>query len=69
VKVAASYACSDGGAGTASCVGPVANGSLFNTSKGTRTFAVTATDRVGNSFTRTVTYTVVPRKNTTASND
>jgi len=69
VKVAASYACSDGGAGTASCVGPVANGSPFNTSaKGTRTFAVTATDRVGNAFTRTVTYTVVPRNSTGTRN-
>jgi hypothetical protein len=58
-KVAASYACSDGGAGMTSCAGPVANGSPFNTSPmGTRTFAVTATDRVGNSSSRTVTYTV-----------
>ena len=68
VKVAASYACSDGGAGVTSCAGPVANGSFINTSSmGTRTFAVTATDTVGNSSTRTVTYTVVSRKNTTGS--
>ena len=60
-KVAASYACSDGGAGMTACAGPVANGSLFSTSPlGTRTFAVKATDRVGNSSTRTVTYTVGP---------
>jgi galactose oxidase-like protein len=69
-RLAASYACSDGGAGMTSCAGPVANGNLFGTSPiGTRTFAVKATDRVGNSFTRTVTYTVVPRKNTTATYD
>jgi hypothetical protein len=62
-KVVASYACSDGGAGTRSCAGPVANGSLFSTSSiGTRTFAVRATDNVGNSSTRTVTYTVVVRQ-------
>ena len=63
-KVAASYACSDGGAGMTACAGPVANGSLFSTSSplGTRTFAVKATDRVGNSSTLTVTYTVVSRK-------
>ena len=51
-KVGASYACSDGGAGMTSCTGPVANGSLVNTSsKGTKTFAVTAIDTVGNSST------------------
>jgi hypothetical protein len=59
-KVAASYACSDGGSGMTSCTGPVANGSLINTSKGTNTFAVTAIDSVGNSATVSVTYSVVP---------
>jgi len=59
-KVAASYACSDGGSGMTSCTGPVANGSLINTSKGTKTFAVTAIDSVGNSATVNVTYSVVP---------
>ena len=60
-KVGASYACSDGGAGMTSCTGPVANGSLVNTSsKGTNTFAVTAIDTVGNSSTVSVTYSVVP---------
>src|SRR5215203_738830 len=34
-KVAASYACSDGGSGVTSCTGLVANGSLISTSKGT----------------------------------
>jgi Galactose oxidase, central domain/Kelch motif len=62
-KVAAGYACTDGGAGMTSCAGPVANGSLINTSPmGTRTFVVTATDAVGNSSTRSVTYTVSSRK-------
>ena len=59
-KVRASYACSDGGSGMTSCTGPVANGSLVNTSsKGTKTFAVTAVDTVGNSATVSVTYSVV----------
>ena len=59
-KVGASYACSDGGSGMTSCTGPVANGSLVNTSsKGTNTFAVTAVDTVGNSATVSVTYSVV----------
>ena len=51
-SVAASYACSDGGSGVASCQGPVANGSPINTSStGTKTFTVTATDTVGNPST------------------
>jgi hypothetical protein len=59
-KVSASYACSDGGAGMTSCTGPVASGSLVNTSsRGTHTFAVTAIDTVGNSSTVSVTYSVV----------
>ena len=59
-KIGASYACSDGGSGMRSCTGPVANGSLVNTSsKGTKTFAVTAVDAVGNSSTVSVTYSVV----------
>jgi hypothetical protein len=59
-RVSASYACSDGGAGMTSCAGPVANGSLVNTSsKGTKTFVVTAVDTVGNSATVSVTYSVV----------
>jgi len=63
VKVVASYACSDGGAGTTSCAGSVANGSLASTSPmGNKTFVVTATDAVGNSSTRSVTYTVTSHK-------
>ena len=59
-SVGASYACSDGGSGVASCQGPVANGSPINTSStGTKTFTVTATDNVGNPSTLTVTYSVV----------
>jgi hypothetical protein len=62
-KVRASYACNDGGAGITSCAGSIANGSFINTSPmGTKTFVVTATDAVGNPFTRSVTYTVVPGK-------
>ena len=58
--IAANYACSDGGAGVASCQGLVANGSPINTSStGTKTFSVSATDTVGNSSTLNVTYTVV----------
>ncbi len=59
-SVAASYACSDGGSGLASCQGPVASGAPINTSStGTKTFSVAATDAVGNPSTLTVTYTVV----------
>jgi uncharacterized repeat protein (TIGR01451 family) len=58
-SIAASYACSDGGAGVASCQGLVANGTPINTaSTGSKTFPVTATDSVGNASTLTVTYNV-----------
>ena len=57
--VGASYSCSDGGSGVASCTGTVGNGANIDTgSIGTKTFTVTATDAVGNSATQTVTYTV-----------
>jgi DNA/RNA endonuclease G (NUC1) len=57
--VPATYACADGGAGTASCAGPVVNGAPIDTSStGTKSFTVNATDAVGNSSTETVTYTV-----------
>ena len=59
--VGASYACGDAGAGVASCLGPVTNGGLVDTSStGTKTFSVTATDVVGNPLTVTVTYNVLP---------
>ncbi len=48
-NVAASYSCSDGGSGVASCTGPVANGSNIDTaSVGSKSFTVNATDAVGN---------------------
>jgi N-acetylneuraminic acid mutarotase len=59
-KVGASYTCSDGGSGTTSCSGPLANGALLDTSSvGTYTFTVTAIDTVGNSSSLSVTYRVV----------
>ena len=58
-SVAAAYACSDGGAGQASCTGTVQNGTSIDTSSiGTKTFVVNAADAVGNPSTATVTYTV-----------
>ena len=60
----ADYACTDGGSGLATCAGPVADNAAINTSvAGPASFAVTATDAVGNSTTRTVTYTVVAPTN------
>jgi hypothetical protein len=61
--VAASFTCSDGagGSGIASingCVGTVANGAPIDTTVGSHTFSVTATDTVGNTKTVTVTYSV-----------
>ncbi len=57
----AAYACSDNVA-VAKCVGTVPTGSAVPTSEvGSHTFTVTATDKSGNSATRTVTYTVVTR--------
>ncbi len=60
--VNASYVCDDAlsGVETNSCSGPVANGAQIDTATiGTKTFNVTAQDRAGNSFTTTITYTVV----------
>lgn len=55
----AGYTCLDGGAGTSSCAGPVANGATIATSAtGPTAFTVTATDGVGNSTSSTVNYTV-----------
>ena len=57
--VAANYSCADGGAGVASCAGPVASGSNIATSTvGAHAFTVTATDNVGNTSSQTVNYTV-----------
>jgi Ca2+-binding RTX toxin-like protein len=62
--VPADYECEDepGGSGLASCVGPVADGALIDTSTvGPVAFTVTATDNAGNEAEVTHTYTVVPR--------
>jgi Tol biopolymer transport system component len=57
--VAASYGCSDGGSGVASCSGPVASGSNIDTaSVGSNSFTVVASDTVGNSASQTVSYDV-----------
>jgi hypothetical protein len=61
-QVTADYSCADepNGSGIESCVGDVANGAAVDTSSlGDHTFAVQATDRAGNTDTKTVTYTVV----------
>jgi hypothetical protein len=56
--VDADFACSDGGSGVASCSGTASAGRAVDTSVGTHSFTVDATDNVGNSSSRTVTYTV-----------
>jgi hypothetical protein len=57
--VPASYGCTDGGSGVATCRGNVANGSNFDTSTaGVHTFTVNASDQVGNTSTQSVTYVV-----------
>ncbi|MGH8899701.1 MAG: PxKF domain-containing protein, partial [Egibacteraceae bacterium] len=59
-SVAASYTCSDGGSGLASCVGTVANGSNINTaSVGAKTFTVNAADNVANASNASVSYNVI----------
>ena len=56
----ADYTCDDaGGLGVVSCVGPVPNGSAFDTSTlGDKTFTIHAADNVGNSSELTITYHV-----------
>jgi hypothetical protein len=57
--VTAVYSCSDP-SGVQACTGNVANGASIDTSTlGTQVFAVTATDALGNSGTRQVSYVVV----------
>jgi endonuclease G len=56
--VLASYTCADGGSGQATCTGPVANGSAFDTTLGLKAFTVTASDQAGNVTTKTVNYSV-----------
>ena len=56
----ASYSCSDGGSGVASCEGSVPSGGALETSAaGEYELSVAATDGVGNAATRTIHYTVV----------
>ncbi len=58
--VAASYTCTDGGSGVASCAGTVANGTNIDTgSLGSKTFTVNARDNAGNTASLSVGYTVV----------
>ena len=61
--VSANYSCSDlpsgTNAGVATCAGPVASGAALDTSSvGSKTFTVNATDNLGNTISRTNTYTV-----------
>jgi hypothetical protein len=60
-SAASNYNCSDAaGSGIATCTGPQSTGSNLGTGTlGSNAFAVTATDRAGNSATRTNTYWVV----------
>jgi hypothetical protein len=56
----ASYTCSDGGSGIASCEGSAPNGASLDTSTlGEHTLSVAASDHAGNSSSHTVHYTVV----------
>jgi hypothetical protein len=58
-SVFASFACSDAGAGLASCVGTTPTGSPIDTSAlGFKSFTVNASDLVGNATGRTVAYEV-----------
>jgi alpha-tubulin suppressor-like RCC1 family protein/PKD repeat protein len=55
----AKFACTDAGAGVATCLGPVADGVAFDTSSaGQHTFSVTATDAAGNVASTQVAYVV-----------
>ena len=57
--VAAGYSCADGGAGVATCAGPITSGSTIDTASiGARTFAVQAGDNVGNTASQSVSYSV-----------
>lgn len=57
--VNSAYTCSDTTSGVATCTGPVANGSPFDTSTfGSHTFTVNASDVAGNPNTASVSYLV-----------
>src|SRR4029077_20907869 len=59
--VLADYACADevGGSGIASCDGPVADGAPIDTSLGTHTFTVNASDVAGNGAGAATSYVVL----------
>jgi probable HAF family extracellular repeat protein len=58
-SVTANYTCSDATSGIAACSGTVPNGGKIPTSvSGAHTFVVAATDRAGNTSTKSVNYTV-----------
>lgn len=58
-SVAASYSCSDGGSGVATCAGPVGDGSSIATgSVGLQNFLVHAADNVGNQSKVSTSYAV-----------
>jgi hypothetical protein len=60
-NIAASYSCSDGGSGVATCAGPVTSGSnIDTTSLGAKSFTLLSTDSVGNTISQTIHYTVRP---------
>jgi hypothetical protein len=63
-RILADYSCADAGSGIAAggCVGTVADGAPIDTTVGSHTFKVTATDVVGKKTTATVTYNVWPFK-------
>jgi hypothetical protein len=64
-EVLADYSCADeaNGSGLDSCVGNVASGAAVDTgSLGQKTFTVNASDKAGNTESRSVTYTVVDAK-------
>ncbi len=57
--VFAQFACTDRGSGIASCAGTVPNGSNLPTgTSGAKSFTVNATDKAGNTATKTVSYTI-----------
>jgi hypothetical protein len=64
----ASYSCTDGGSGVATCSGTVADGSNIDTaSVGSKDFTVNAADNVGNSSTSDDSYSVAYRTQDSAS--
>lgn len=61
-KISANYSCVDNGSGVRTCAGPVSSAVPFDTSSvGTKTFTVNATDAVGNTSSKSVSYEVTCR--------